>query len=113
MLLCILSFLMSSFILMYSWVHLLLHQCSTCPPHPHSYFLLNTYCVVRDVLSFLGQKGSLPQGAFLPAGVADPSPIAHNPRPLGPSHLGKPWMMPVLPHLCEELLGTQSHCEVQ
>ena len=32
-------------------------------PTPILMFLLNTYYVVRDVLSFLGQKGSLLQGA--------------------------------------------------
>lgn len=79
---------MNSFILMYSWVRLLLCQCSFPSPTPILVILLNTYYVVRDVLSFLGQKGSLPQGAFLPTGVADPSSIVHNPRPVGLSHRG-------------------------
>ena len=61
-------------------------------PTPILMFLLNTYYVVRDVLSFLGQKGSLLPGA---------------------ESCGKPWMTPVSPHLCEELLDAQSHWEVQ
>ena len=89
--------------------------------NPHSYvFTEHLLCCQRCCsdttfrkLSFLGQKGSLPQGAFLPTGVADPSPIVHNPRPVGLSHRGKPWMIPVSLHLFEELLGAQRHWEVQ
>lgn len=63
MLLCILDSheFLYSYVLMgftYSFISAL-----PAPPPPHSYFLLNTYCVVRDCTrDFLGQKGSLPQG---------------------------------------------------
>lgn len=44
-------------------------------PPPSCEFLLSTYYMLRVVLRVLGQKGLLPQEAFLPLLVMDPSPI--------------------------------------
>ena len=94
-LLCILSFLMNSFILMYAWVHLLLYQCSfpTPPPPPPFLCFYWTLIMLSEMYWVFWAR--------------------RDPCFRGLSHCGKPWMMPVSPHLCEELLDAQSHWEVQ
>ena len=54
-LLCILSFLMNSFILMYAWVHLLLYQCSfpTPPPTPGMKTLKKQWLEVLSTYQFV------------------------------------------------------------